>query len=404
MPPVTSVSWIRSIIVGLVLAASVEPVRTDRAQALQVTDALNLYDRGSYAEFLAAIDRDGAVNKELFKTFEKEADRWRKIASPSPQRRTLVAATVALEIAHLMRDQPADRAGAYFAWASKVVRENVKGAPTEPERLWQLAIVAGMQEGNEPWSMVLGLEPGNSSMVLQVGSLPPGGQLGIALKRFPEEPRLLLTRTQAAFGLIGLERSFTPGFLEFTRAVAASPVREEPRSPVERNDKGHRDIARRNLHRLTQIPQAIEASQALGAQPTLRGEITLRVGFLEAAQSNWPGALKSLAGVESLTDESDLRYLAQYFTGRIYQTLGNHTAAVDSFENALKLIPRARSASTLLAVELLLSDSAEHRARADELLRAAHSDLAPDDPWTFFFKGPARLWSRHMSQLREALR
>src|SRR5688572_21564268 len=123
MPPLK----IRSLILGLVLAASVEPGRTERAQALQVTDALNLYDLGSYSEFFAAIGRDEAVNKDLFKTFEKEADRWLKMPSPSAERRTLVAASVALEIAHLMRDQPADRAGAYFAWASKVVRENVKG-------------------------------------------------------------------------------------------------------------------------------------------------------------------------------------------------------------------------------------------------------------------------------------
>jgi len=251
---------------------------------------------------------------------------------------------------------------------------------------------------------VLGHEPGNSSMVFQVRSLPPGGQLKIALKRFPDEPLLLLTRTQAAFWLGGLEWSFTPGFLEFTRAVAASPVREDPQSQIERQHTGQRDLARRNLHRRTEIPQAIEATLALSAQPTLRADIALRVGYLEAGQSNWPGALKALARVESLTDEIDLRYLAHYFTGRIYQTLENHASAAESFENALKLIPRARSASTLLAVELLLSDSAEHRARADELLRAAHSDLAPDDPWTFFLKGLARLWSSHMSQLREALR
>ncbi len=104
---------------ALMAAGAWAPTR----QHLAVADALALYDRGDYPAFFSAINREGAVDKDLFKSFEKTAEEWIATGPESGRdRRVLVAASVALEIAHLLVDQPDDRPARYLAWASTVVR------------------------------------------------------------------------------------------------------------------------------------------------------------------------------------------------------------------------------------------------------------------------------------------
>jgi tetratricopeptide (TPR) repeat protein len=399
---VTRRSWLT-----ILLAACLFGLQGQAAapQALAITDALSLYDRGSYSEFFDALSRDGAVDQNLFKTFEKDANAWTKSADvASRDRRSVVAASVALEIAHLLRDEPGDRAGRYLLWASLLMRRSPPTTPSATERLWYLASIAGMQELDEPWVLTAGAGTGSAVLDPIARAIGSGGQLAIAIRRFPDEPRFQLAR--AAFlewRTVG-RSEFVPSYVEFARTRAAVTVRDDPQSAQEGMEAGARLQAVVTLQSLAGISEVVRTFQAIGNDVGLRAEIELHVGYLENATMHWPSALDHLRRVVSLTDDAYLVYLSHYFTGRTLHNMGDPAAAVGAFERALAIVPNARSAATNLAAELLVSENAADRDRAYPLLQAAYSDPAPNDPWRLYACGDARLWPVYMTQLREALK
>ena len=128
------------------------PGQARNTQALDTTAALNLYDSGSYPEFFDAIGREGVVPRDLFKEFKKDTERWLQVSDAAVrQRRTIVAASVALEIAHLLHDEPPEWPAEYLSWASRVMERAAPPIPSPVERLWHLTAIAGMEELALPW-------------------------------------------------------------------------------------------------------------------------------------------------------------------------------------------------------------------------------------------------------------
>lgn len=374
-------------------------------QALDVTNALTLYDSGRYPEFFDAIGHEGAVHRDLFKEFKKDAERWVETSdATAKQRRTFVAASVGLEIAHFLHDEPPEWPAEYLIWASLAMQNGVPSVPTPLERLWYLAAIAGMEELDQPWVLTTGGWTGNSVLDPARRDMAPGGQAAIAIKRFPDEPRFQLAVVQAqeaAIGGVWFDR--VPVFTDFLRAVARMDAPSEPRTPEERQASGVRYNAERSLRRYAQVPEIIQAYQRLWVYPTLRAEIALHVGYL-ASVSNPTMALDLLRQVPARTDERYLRYLAHYFTGRVFQRTGNPAAAIEAFDRAVQEVPNGRAASALLAGELMMRGGDGDRDRAYALLRGTYSDAAPIDPWRLYYHGDARLRPLYAAQLREALR
>jgi hypothetical protein len=67
--------------------------RAPQPLAITKTKALNLYDRGNYFGFFTLLNRDGAVDRDLFKTFERDANRCMDLPAESQQRRRFVSRT-----------------------------------------------------------------------------------------------------------------------------------------------------------------------------------------------------------------------------------------------------------------------------------------------------------------------
>jgi tetratricopeptide (TPR) repeat protein len=396
-----------SLIAACQLAVVVGVVRAEApiATRLAVTEALNTYERGAYDAFAQATRADGAVTSDLFPTFDREATRWIQAGSPPTRtRRILVAATVALELAHLLEDRPSWYAGEYLTWASKLMA----GAPSAPasnvERLWYLASIAGMEAVDTPWIFKWGESGRPTDHVIG-----PGGHVTRALQRFPDEPRFQLARVQTLELRFVSEFYLAQGFLapswrRFLEASAAAPVPSDPRSFDERTLIANRDMARQMLSQYGKIPEIVGTWEALGVHPSLRAEIELHAGYWEAAAMRWPQALARLRRVPALTDDVFLRFLSHYFQGQVLHDMGDRLGAVDALSEAQRIFPNAESAATLLAAELLLSDRGGDRDQVYPLLSAAYSGDAPTDPWRLFRHGDARLWSVYMAALREALR
>jgi hypothetical protein len=88
----------------------------------------------------------------------------------------------------------------------------------------------------------------------------------------------------------------------------------------------------------------------------------------------------------------------------VHQLAGDGSRAVDSFEAALSVVPNSRSAATLLAAQLMLSDRPGDRRRSYAVLQRAYAPEVPVDPWMLFRKGDAWRWTEYMQGLRDALR
>lgn len=367
-------------------------------QPLPVAEVLTAYDRGSYETFFSTLG-GSAADRDLFPNFKREAERWLDAAAVEARpRRAIVAASVALEVAHLLRDDPPDHAGRYLLWASELMRKEVTGVPTPVERAWHLAALAGMQELDEPFGLTTGAGTPQTEFGRMVRTIGSGGQAAIAIGRFPDEPKFRLAPV-AALAWNTREDS-VPSYLEFVqREVAARPgVR-----PARGGRSGLLDQPATSLARFRRLPEVIAAYKELAVHAELRAEVALQVGFLESLAQNWTTALGHLRRVPELTDEAYLKYLSHYLIGNVLRYSGDPDGAVEAFERALEIVPDARSAATQLAAELILSDRLGARERAFGLLQAAYSDGAPEDPWRLIRHGDARLWASYMARLREAL-
>jgi tetratricopeptide (TPR) repeat protein len=378
-----------------------------RTAPLDVVSALALYERAQYSDFGDLIDRAEDLGGH-FGAFDTQADRWIAAAGETARdRRRVVAASVALELAHRLRKDPPELPGNYLVWASLVMRQ-ASGLSSETDRAWHIAVLAGMEELDFPWILPVGTPAGNQALDLLRQRLGQGGQLAVSLKRFPDEPRFHLAQAEAAEGLgLGYNTRwprFVPAFLDLVKKDATSAVPEEPRSAAERSILARRQSAARTLAELSNLSRVQTGFQALIRFPELRGEIELHLGYLDAEGMQWTSALAHFAQVRNLTEEPYLRYLADYLTGRTLQATGELKSAREAFERAREILPHARSASTQLAVELLTTDSASDANRAYSLLRFAYAAPPPADPWELFDHGDARLWPVHMTRLQEALK
>jgi hypothetical protein len=363
---------------------------------------LNLYGRGEYAAFFQTVDRQGSL-EGLFPAFEKDANRWiREGDEASLARRRIVAATVALEIAHRLRERPTYYSGQYLVWASLVVRQDPELKLPTLERLWYLACLSGMTELDQPWVFVTGRENRGSPLDRLASALGRGGQLAEALRRFPDEPRFQLARVASSAWFV--EGSQIPSSLLALARRRANGARPEPRGTDEWVAAVAWSQADRVRVEVARVPELKQAFELLSVYESLRAEIALHIGYLESVAMNYGAALDHLRRVPELTSDTYLRFLSEYFIGRTYQNLGDRQQAREAFGRAASIVPHARSAATQLAAELLLADSVADRDRAYGLLQETYSDRSPQDPLQFFGRGDARLWPVYLAQLRRALR
>ena len=395
---VVLLSWLVVLWTGCVSLGATE------RQGLAIDQLLTSYERGNYQEVLDSIGRSGSIEGGGFEKFQEGANRWLEAIDPAGRwHRQLVASSAALEMAHLLRDRSADGAAKYLVWASLTIRKTPPEPPTIAEHEWYLAALAGMEELDMPWVLVVGT-PGPATLEAIAAKLRPGGLLAICLERFPDDPRFLLARAEASEWLVRAfaELAFAPSRQQFVkiRASASAPEHLDP------SDRFTVDqpIAQGLLDEGARLPDVIREFERLAEDPRVASEADLHLGYLEAARQNWSSAVERLRSGLQQDQDVSLRFLTEFFMGRIAAATGNRTGAREAFGQAATLVPKARSATTLLATELLLTASADDRDRAYRLLQAAGTDLTTPDPWALYFHGDARLWPKYMAQLRQALR
>lgn len=299
-----------------------------------------------------------------------DAQRWIGAggASAVPKRR-LAAASFVLEYSAARPHQTPF----LLPWA----RTALAAGPTSvSEALWYRASIA-LCEGLDLWSFLWAPPDGS-------------GHIAFARTRFPSDPYLQVANA------IGYE---------VMASRVGRPVRGgEPqpfafdRIAVEVRDSD----AASSAARASALTSAASMFEALTAEPPVRAEALLRLGYVRLRQGQRDTALQHFDALIAATTEPNLRYLGHMYSGWALSDAGRPGEAESAYRAALSNVPHAQSATVLLTSLLLANERlAEAEALADDFFAR---EGAPHDPWLRYALGDAPLYWTFVLRLREALR
>jgi len=328
-------------------------------------DALDRYVLGEYDRALATLSVIGGFNPP-------QAEEWiRKSGALTAPQRRIAAATLALEYT-------ASRPGlspSLIEWARDTVK--LAGLP-EIEIVWLRASIA-LAEGSDAWAF-LTPQP------------PAPGYLKDALARFPANPYFKLADA------VGVEAASSPpastslsrgskGPVAFDRVdIEAIPTSDGAESP----------------ERAAGLRKTADGFARLLPDTTVGGEAHLRLGVTLLRAGRRDAAVPHFDAAAASSGDVFVKYLAHLFAGRALSDAGNVDPAVAAYRSALEVLPRGRSAATLLTSLLFMN----HRLpEAESVVADLLSDPAvPFDPWRQYRLGDYRNYPGLVTQLREALR
>jgi hypothetical protein len=409
---------------SLLTAALIAAVATVYLQAFgpqaTIGDSLDLYDASEYERALGSIRTSAdvdAVCNGLVTGGAAWVETGHGLAGIS--RRRLVAATFALDVAGVSitdstvdgaRAQ-ADRRARLIAWGGAVLTTARAGTtlgsddraaqvslgttpapnlPVQPfERLWFRSAAALIE--NMGWVGLIDLPAKAFVRVSPTYPLVP-----LALLRTPNDLNVLLARAAAE------ERA--------ALSPVPAPTGSDPDSRFPGPDSTGSSLhGVTDLDRVSQLRTLLQHAtlhfKALTTSAAVGAEANLRLGYIELAGGRPSVARDLFRNADALPGDPYTRYLSRLFTGMAWERDGRAPAAEAAYRAALDVVPRARSASTLLASLLFLDD---RRQESTAVLESGLAARPPEtDPWRTFVKGVAgdgRRWPDMLAELRAQLR
>ena len=141
--------------------------------------------------------------------------------------------------------------------------------------------------------------------------------------------------------------------------------------------------------------------ERLLSHSALAAEANLRLGYVRLRQGQFDTALAHFDRVAALTESRSLRYLGHLYSGWVLGRSGRVDEAVTAYRAALRFVPRAQSATSLLVGLLARNDRlTDAEAAADEFLGA---EASKSDPWRTYFVGDFEAYPDLVRRLRERL-
>jgi Flp pilus assembly protein TadD len=349
-----------------------------KPNAYLLQKALDEYFQGQFDSGLKKIMESGFTVAEV--------QRWVNAGSRATQeRRRLAAATVTLEYAarrfYLIPQ--------LLTWARPLVAG--ASAPTATEAVWLRASIA-LSEGHTRWAFLttgtLSQSPAAAAAEVSKGAV---GHLSYASQRLPDDPYVKMAQAVAAEYLTsratpGASSRFdrgTPGFDKFGADL---------------NDT----LSLRNAGHVPTLERAAAVLGTLLPHDVLGDEAHLRLGYIQLRLGQNDSALQHFDRVTTTAASPAHRYLGHLFAGLALARVNRGSEAATSYRAALRLVPRARSATTLLTSVLLMhGQMAEAELVATEFIGGTPAAV---DPWDRYFIGDFPQFPQLIARLKEALR
>lgn len=355
-------AWLIAILAVATLAPSEQ--RSSQPRVRSATgDALDRYVGGDY---------DGAIGQLTylggFSTVD--ADEWIRKGGPADaDRRRLIAASLALEVTAAKDAWPTT----LIEWACDGFR--LAGPPAPNEALWMRASVA-LAEADRMWAI-----------------LSPTAHLGHALQRFPDDPHFKLARALVA-DAVASQPPVTTG----TTLTDQTPVAFDRLAARTLESAAETDARRATLDQIAAQFEPLVSDPMVGAEAHLRlGDLQLRLGRNDRAAEEFRRADAAAA------NDPFIAYLARLFLAWTDARTGRSDDAERGYRSALQLMPRARSATTLLSALLVMNGKlAEAEQVTDAFL--ASPETPENDPWREYPRGDFRAYPTLLNALHEAFK
>jgi tetratricopeptide (TPR) repeat protein len=334
--------------------------RPDRPRVTSATGvALDRYLQGDYAGAVGYLMPLGGFNVMLAQDWINGG------GSGAADRRRLTAATMVLEYTAARPNLSPP----LIEWACEQL---AKYPGPELHETWLRASIA-LVEGRQAWTILTG---------------ETSSHLAHARERFPNNPHFKLAEALAIEGSASDPSSRAPSA---DRGMVIDQLSSEMLDGA--SDRSSKQVAR--------LQQASSALEPLLNEEAIGPEARLRLGYIQLRLGQRDLALQHFQKVEA-TDDPSLKYLAKLFAGWTLAREGRIDDAVGQYRGALETVPRARSASTLLTMLLVMNHRlAEAEAIAGALLGAPQT---ADDPWRSYKLGSYRSYESMIGRLHEAIR
>jgi plasmid stability protein len=393
----------------------------------RIVDLLNRYDGGDYQGLLAELDGPNGREK-LWSAYSDTAAFWIRAGHAELiWRRTLVAASLALDLARDLKRVPTEpwHGAPLILWACDQLRRQEPPTPVPAERWWYLASIAEL-EAHDGWPLLIGRKDAlglalslslDNSLQQLAQRQDEAGHIGHAQARFPDEPRFALAAIEAREQLTAFlaapivpatstlaQDVIRPSDMAELQRIASIKVPFSPQSADGRQALLDRAVAHLAITRASLVPDVARGFAALTRADQIRGEAELHFGYLEARLQAWPDARTHLDQVHTWTDDPQLLSLTDYFDGWIAQNLGDHASVVEANRRALSRTPGVQWASWPLAAELLMTGRSDARSEARAILNAALASRDDSEPLLTYYAGDAWRLDDYLDRLRRALR
>lgn len=395
------------------LLVSARPAATGAsAQQLPIVSLIERYTHGQYATAKALADvpdRAAAVQ-----AFSGQAERWIDADRSAASRRRLAAATFALDVAQQwMGEEPWPYARLLLAWSCEQLR--LSPTPEPAERLWHLTAVATMQ-GAGDWLLLAGRFSATGRAASGGGSRAEResgqGHLSHAIARFPSEARFSMAAViaqdirQWEVGGFGRDLNGRSGLLageidaDYINHLKAGDVLAADGSKWTGSTPA--GLAKSQFARIIELRALGDRYASLAANSELSAEAHLRAGLVQFRLAERDQALAHLSEVFRATRDPYFTHLAYLFIGGIRESQGQQDDAIAAYRQALVVVPRAQSATSVLVARLA---AAGRQAEAAAVVNAFFTGgRPPADPWQSYRLGDSRLTPTLMAQLRAEIK
>jgi tetratricopeptide (TPR) repeat protein len=277
------------------------------------------------------------------------------------EQRRLVTA-FALEIAAVGSKKHSSAAARLVEWACAYVRAH--SPHNDFDRAWQLAALSVLEGGIDSTAL--------HDHVDHVQSFARN------------EPRLILARGIA-------EEQFSAPTEVLTRTAIGAGLARAREIAVRAEGERHRASERA-------VARFREAAKIEG----LRAEASLRLGHVKLMMGRYDEALAAFTGVEGLTEDRALVFLAHLFRGIALENRARIDEARASYWQALKVSPGAHSATLrLAALEFRHGRIDAPEPMLDVLLKTGDPRR---DPWWSYYAADWRFWYPRIERVRSLLR
>lgn len=352
-----------AIVIGLLAIGSARA----GAQVVDVSpmDLLGHYEIGQHARVATALaDAARGDLVIVLDALKREGAGW--IAQDGPkwmERRRMVLAAFALEVAHAGLDYQWKRSSDLIEWTCSLLRKERTASAFE--RVWHLAALALLEGARDLDAIEIHL---------------------VHMKaRVPDEPRLRLARAFVA-ETVWWDDVMHAWMFHMQSSGPGPALMPAPRKSGTVDATG--------LEPAAALVPLLERTET-------RNEAALRLAFFSWKAGRFDEALGYVRRIAS-PDDSGQAHLAHLFAAWSYERLQQPDRAIEALRASLDAVPGAQSASLMLAVRLHTAGRGQEAKSVMDRMLAL--DPPAFDPWRNYGYGDLRRWPVLIDDLRRRIR